>query len=295
MLIDLHTHSVESDGWREPAEVVAAAADRGVEVVALSDHDCVAGVAQAWRAAEERGLGFVPAIEITTYPPFAMRHILGHGVDTRHSALLTVAEQNQSVWRAQSRACLAVLHDHGLHDADLHALGNRAMVMPNVLARFMIQRLRMPPEDAWDLIHQGLGTVPEAVYAAMPGPLEAVEAIHAAGGLAVCAHPGSMTEQALLDETLPVVDGLEVYTFRHTSQQIEHFRTLARQHGLLPTVGTDFHAYLDEPYQEPRWQTADDYLRRLGGRVFLAGGPPRRQPGGVSPNRPQAHGSATSS
>jgi predicted metal-dependent phosphoesterase TrpH len=267
VLVDLHTHSVESDGWWEPSAVVTAAADRGVEVVALSDHDCVSGVTAAWREAERRGLGFVPAIEITTYPLFSMRHILGHGVDVQDGSLLALAAVNQAVWRAQTLCCLSLMHDEGLRDPALHALGDRPMVMPNVLPRFLIRRHQMPPDAAWDLVHRGLDSVPDEVYARMPGPAQAVDAIHAAGGLAVCAHPGSVVDQSLLDETLPIVDGLEVYTYRHTGEQVEHYRELAWRHRLLPTVGTDFHAYLDESYRPPAWETAEEYVRLLGARV----------------------------
>jgi predicted metal-dependent phosphoesterase TrpH len=267
VLVDLHTHSSESDGWLEPAEVVAAAADSGVQVVALSDHDCVAGVARAWREAEKRGLGFVPALEITTYPLFSMRHILGHGIDIHDRSLRRLAERNQAVWRAQSLCCLSLLRDEGVRDPDLHALGDRRMLMPNVLVRFLIQRLRMTPEAAWDLIHRGLETVGDEVYSAMPGPVEAVEAIHAAGGLAVCAHPGSVADQSLLDEVLPLVDGMEVYTYRHSEEQVERYRELARRHDLLPTVGTDFHAYLDAGYRAPAWEAADGYVGWLAERV----------------------------
>ena len=102
----------------------------------------------------------------------------------------------------------------------------------------------------------------------MPGfRAEAAEAIHAAGGLAVCAHPGSVADQSLLDEALTVVDGIEVYTYRHTGEQVDRYRELARRHGLLATVGTDFHAYLDQEYKPPAWEVADEYLQRLAGRV----------------------------
>jgi len=196
-----------------------------------------------------------------------MRHILGHGIDIGNHALLALAEVNQAVWRAQTLCCLAVMREEGLRDPGLLAIGDRPMAMPNALARYLIQRQQMAPEAAWDLIHRGLATVPDEVYSTMPGPAEAAEALHAAGGLAVCAHPGSVTDQSLLEEALPFMDGIEVYTYRHTAGQIEYYSELARRHGLLATVGTDFHAYLDKDYRPPAWETADEYIRRLGGRV----------------------------
>jgi predicted metal-dependent phosphoesterase TrpH len=101
----------------------------------------------------------------------------------------------------------------------------------------------------------------------MPSPAEAVEAIHAAGGLAVAAHPGSVPDQGLLGEVLPLVDGLEVYTRRHKPEQVPLYEEMALSHGLLTTVGSDFHGFNDEPYEAPRVPLDPRYLERLGGRI----------------------------
>src|ERR1700730_13648314 len=83
-------HSTVSDGWRDPDEVAHLAADHGVRVMALTDHDTVYGVGRARAVAHRRGLGYVTALEVTTNPPNQMRHILGHGVDPNHPQLTEV-------------------------------------------------------------------------------------------------------------------------------------------------------------------------------------------------------------
>jgi len=92
-------HSTVSDGWRDPDEVAHLAADHGVRVMALTDHDTFYGVDRAKAAAHRRGLGYVTALEVTTFPPNQLRHILGHGVDPNHPQLLAILDRTQGVFR----------------------------------------------------------------------------------------------------------------------------------------------------------------------------------------------------
>src|SRR5438045_9024876 len=87
-------HSTVSDGWRDPDEVAQLAADRGVRVMALTDHDTFHGVSRARAVAHRRGLGYVRALEVTTYQHNQMRHILGHGVEVKHPHLLALIYGN---------------------------------------------------------------------------------------------------------------------------------------------------------------------------------------------------------
>src|SRR5260370_16889260 len=95
-------HSTVSDGWRDPDEVANLAADKGVRVMALTDHDTFFGVNRARAVAHRRGLGYVPALEVTTYPPNQFRHILGHGVDLNHPALLPILQRPHPLFRNQT-------------------------------------------------------------------------------------------------------------------------------------------------------------------------------------------------
>src|SRR5260370_26648258 len=95
-------HSTVSDGWRDPDEVANLAADKGVRVMALTDHDTFFGGNRARAGAHRRGLGYVPALEVTTYPPNQFRHILVHGVDLNHPALLAMLQWTQAVVREQT-------------------------------------------------------------------------------------------------------------------------------------------------------------------------------------------------
>jgi len=268
VLADLHMHSTVSDGWRDPDEVAHLAADRGVRIMALTDHDTFQGVDRARSVAHRRGLGYVRALEVTTYPPNQMRHILGHGVDVKHPRLLALLDRTQGVFRRQSEAWIAVLHEQGIgEDLQLGALAERPTLMPGAVLKVILQHGVMTEKDAWESVRRAVDFMPPEFYAPIPSPKEAVEAIHAAGGLAVHAHPGSVPDQDLMKEVLPLVDGLEVYPRRHKPEQIPVYEELARRHGLLMTVGSDYHGFNGDDYEAPRKLIDIRYLEKLGSRV----------------------------
>ncbi len=268
MLADLHMHSTVSDGWRDPDEVAHLAADRGVRVMALTDHDTFYGVARARAVAHRRGLGYVPALEVTTYPPNQMRHILGHGVNMNHPQLLAILERTQGVFRKQTEAWIRVLEEQGIGgDLGLEAFAYKPTVMPGAVLKVVLQHGLMTEKAAWDSVRKAVDFMPADFYAPIPSPREAIDAIHAAGGLAVHAHPGSVPDQDLMKEVLSMLDGLEVYTRRHKPEQIPIYEELARQHGLLMTVGTDYHGFNGDDYEAPKKIIDIRYLERLGSRV----------------------------
>jgi len=261
-------HSTVSDGWRDPDEVAHLAADRGVRVMALTDHDAFHGVERARSVAHRRGLGYIPALEVTTYPPNQMRHILGHGVDVAHPQLLSLIARTQGVFRRQVQAWLKVLDEQGIgRGLGLEAFAYKPTVMPGAVLKVLLQHGLMTEKDAWDSARKAVDFMPADFYAPIPSPREAVDAIHAAGGLAVHAHPGSVPDQDLMKEVLPLVDGLEVYTRRHRAEQIPVYEELAARHGLLMTVGTDYHGFNGADYEAPKTVIDIRYLEKLGARV----------------------------
>jgi len=125
----------------------------------------------------------------------------------------------------------------------------------------------MTEREGWDSLRKAVSGLPGDIEATIPSPKEAVDAIHAAGGLAVHAHPGVVPDQDLMKEVLPLVDGLEVYTRRHNADQVAHYADLARQRGLWMTVGTDFHGFNGDDYTAPKTAVDPRYLETLGSRI----------------------------
>jgi predicted metal-dependent phosphoesterase TrpH len=261
-------HSTVSDGWRDPDEVAQLVADRGVRVMALTDHDTLFGIDKAREVAHGRGLGYVPALEITTYPPNQMRHILGHGVNPRHPKLLAMIARTQAAFRRQTEAWIAMLNEQSIgRHLRLEAFHFKPTLMPGAVLKVLLQHRVMAEREAWDSVRQANATLPAGWDRDVPSPKEAVETIHEAGGLAVHAHPGSVPDQDLMKEVLPLLDGLEVYTRRHSPEQVPIYEALAAQHGLLMTVGTDYHGFLGDDYHAPKKLIDVRYLEKLGNRI----------------------------
>jgi predicted metal-dependent phosphoesterase TrpH len=125
----------------------------------------------------------------------------------------------------------------------------------------------MSEAEAWASVRKAVDFMPAEFYQPIPSPEEAIDTIHSAGGLAVHAHPGVVPDQAMMKVLLPLLDGLEVYTRRHKPDQIPVYEELAREHGLIPTVGTDYHGFNGDDYVAPQVEIDQRYVDRLGHRI----------------------------
>src|ERR1700737_3888171 len=159
-------HSTVSDGWRDPDEGAHLAAERGVRVSALTAHDTFLGVERDRSVAHRRGLGYVPGLEVTTYPPNQLRHILGHGVDVRHPQLLAILDRTQGVFRRQTEAWLKVLAEQGIgRGLGLEAFAYKPTVMPGAVLKVLLQNGLMTEKDAWDSARKAVDFMPADFYA----------------------------------------------------------------------------------------------------------------------------------
>jgi 3',5'-nucleoside bisphosphate phosphatase len=251
---DLQSHSTCSDGALAPSEVVARAAQAGVELLALSDHDTVAGVAEALAAAAHNGLALSPAAELSAvHGGYEDLHILGYELDHEDPGLQAAltdfrADRGRRVARMAER-----MRELGfaLDDAALQReTVGRPHLADAVLAHpANAQRLHDEGIDGRDslfpkyLVPGALAYIPRS----RPTVPEAIEVIHAAGGVAVWAHPFwdvDAAEEAL--ETLDGfaaagLDGVEAFYATHTERETRLLHQAATSRGLLATGSTDFH------------------------------------------------------
>lgn len=249
MLIDLHTHSTLSDGTLTPAALVDLAGQRGVAVLALTDHDTTAGLAEAHAACRQRGIGFVPGVEITAGWRGQEIHVVGLGVDADAAALGTHLAQLIELRRGRIAAIGARLRRHPkLQDRDPShdVLQSAAVPTRTHLARALIGAgLAASVQEAFDRF-LGRGTVGH-VPQQWPGIEAAVAAIRAAGGQAVLAHPHRyrLSAGALNNLCGEFRDcggsALEVSLPALSPNDASRVASLARQHGLAGSAGSDFH------------------------------------------------------
>ncbi len=275
---DLQSHSRQSDGALAPGEVVLAAAQAGVELLALSDHDTIAGVDEAAGAAAERGIGLVPAVEISAIDDGKTDlHILGYLVD-HHDPVLAerlVAYRADREHRAERMA--EALRELGfeLDRAPIEArLSEGKSVGRPHLAQAVVghpaNAKRLAAEERTDPSAFLVGYLIEGAPAFRPRlhPTieESIAAIHDAGGVAVWAHPfwdvpasGDVLEAIDRFRSFGL-DGVEAFYATHTREQSELLADRCTELGLLSTGSSDFHG--PEHRQFSRFRAFSTYGRR---------------------------------
>lgn len=248
--IDLHCHSDVSDGVLPPAAVVARAAANGVHVLALTDHDDVAGIAAARIAAEDAGLTLIAGVEISVSWGGQTVHIVGLRIDPAHPQLaaglhairLGRIERAQRMGDDLARSGIA-----GAYQGAFDCAANKQMVGRTHFARWLVAQGHAPDLRAAfrRFLTRGNPGYVEHQWTTLEN---AVGWIRASGGMAVIAHPGryafNARELHLLLDAFRALGGagIEVITGSHHPSEYGKFADLARAFGLKASRGADFHA-----------------------------------------------------
>ncbi|MDX6421624.1 MAG: 3,5-nucleoside bisphosphate phosphatase [Trebonia sp.] len=246
MRIDLHVHSNASDGTDDPAEVMRRAAVADLDVVALTDHDTQAGLAEA-RAALPDGLTLVPGMELSCQLNGRSVHLLGYLFDQEDPALCAETSQIRDDRTYRARAMVDRMRELGAHVTweQVAAIAGAAVVGRPHLARALAASGAVAtPADAFtaDWIADG-GRAFVDRYA--PDLDRAVGLVRAAGGVPVLAHPRSPGYE-IPDEVIAALAGaglcgIEVFHFDHDQSQRLRLTQLARSLNLIMTGGSDDH------------------------------------------------------
>lgn len=247
--VDLHCHSTVSDGWLEPEALVLRAIANGVELLALTDHDELGGIAPAQGVARAHGLAFVPGVEISVSFAGETVHIVGLGIDPECAELRDGLAALRAGRDGRARRIGEELARVGIPDAFAGACRfarNPALVSRAHFARHLVASGVMPDvRTVFDhyLVRGKPGFV-EHRWAALE---EAVDWIRAAGGVAVVAHPAryrlsSLAMGELFDRFVAAGgEAVEVVAGAHTEDEMRRFASLARQRGLMASRASDFH------------------------------------------------------
>jgi predicted metal-dependent phosphoesterase TrpH len=247
---DLHCHSTVSDGLLAPADVVRRAKDNGVELLALTDHDEVGGLAEARATADEIGLRFVDGVEISiSWGDDQTVHILGLGVDPGNAELQQGLHQVRSGRDSRAGRMAAELDKvgiHGAYEGALRHVGNPALVSRSHFARYIVEQGHARDVksvfDHW--LAKGKPGYVEHSWATLE---DALRWIVGAGGTAVIAHPGryrlSKAERKYLFASFKDMGGcgIEVLSGSQKDDETLEFSRLAREFGFLASRGSDFH------------------------------------------------------
>ena len=244
MKVDLHTHTRASDGALTPRELVDKAVEHRVTVLAITDHDSTEGIAEASAAAARHpGLTLVPGLEINCNVEGAEIHVLGYLVDHQASWFREFLVTQRAARTARLHALAARLTEMGMpiDAAEVLALAGEAAPGRPHVAQVMVKRGYVRTvREAFDkyLRSDGPANVPRHRLT----PIEAIDVIRRARGVAVFAHPGLADRDAMIPELVDAgLEGIETYYAEHSGQQVRNYLDLCRRFDLVATGGSDFH------------------------------------------------------
>ncbi|MGI8586889.1 MAG: PHP domain-containing protein [Chloroflexia bacterium] len=243
--LDLHSHTIASDGLLAPAELVRLAHEVGLTTLAVTDHDTTAGLAEARAAAEPLGIEIVNGVEFACEMPHGEIHILGYLFDAENSALAARLAWLREGRDERGREMTAKLNTLGVPvswERVREIAGGAAVGRPHVAQALVEGGWATDMRDAFDR-YIGLGGPAYAARRRMT-PDEVIDLMRRAGGVASLAHPARIAD---LEQTLPSLvaaglAGMEAYYGEYDPATVSLLVKIADRHNLVPTGGSDYHA-----------------------------------------------------
>ena len=254
MKADLHTHSTASDGQYTPSELVQLAKKRGLEVLALTDHDTVDGLGEAVQAGKEAGLRIIQGIELAAaeYPTF---HILGYNFDPTSPALAALCHKLKEGRDQRASKMIGYLRGKGvvLSLQEIEALAGGHIVGRPHFAQALVRHGYV--SNNREAFERFLDTEEfyQQVERPKPTAQTCVETIKAAGGKVSLAHPyqigvkDTVLEEIIQNLTLCGLDAIECFYPKYTPEQQVFYLNMAERYGLHITGGSDFHGERVKP------------------------------------------------
>jgi predicted metal-dependent phosphoesterase TrpH len=247
--IDLHVHSTASDGSLSPLKIIERAKEIGLRAVAITDHDTIAGSAEALGYPPSPSLEILSGIEISAHVPSGTMHILGYLLRLDDLSLrqtlkrVQEARANRNIKIVERLQALGVpIEYHELTAAS----GGGQIGRPHIAQVLVHKGAARSIEEAFKRFLRKGGAAYVSRYRLLPG--EAIQMILGAGGVPVLSHPFTLDikdegdlESLLVDLKGAGLKGMEVYYPEHGPERTTQYERLARRHGLVMTGGTDFH------------------------------------------------------
>jgi hypothetical protein len=248
-IYDLHSHSIASDGALSPTELVKRAYEKGVTVLALTDHDTTNGLAEAQQAAAELGMRLINGIELSASHLNQCLHIVGLNIDPNNPALSEGIAQQQKIRDLRAKQIAEKLEKKkifGAYQFVTQAAGNGEITRSHFADFLLTHQHVTTQQEAFDrYLSKGKPAFVPTVWASLE---ETVAWIKAAGGVAVVAHPlRYKLSVKWMNRALAVFkqaggQGIEVVTGRASLDEIRMSQQFAEKHQLYASAGSDFHA-----------------------------------------------------
>ena len=243
--IDLHLHTLASDGRLSPTELIQLVANQGLETISITDHDSTEGLAEAYEAAKEFPyMRIIPGIEMSADIPGDEVHVLGYFLDyhdVEFQEMLTELRRGR-VGRAQVMVeKLVALGKPVEWERVLHFAGDGTVGRPHIALAMVEAGYFKEPKEAFE---EYLGNDGLAYYDRPKlNPTESVAMIRKVGGVPVLAHPTFMNdmEAGIASLKKEGLVGMEVYYAQYDDDTVRHLARLAREYDLIPCGGSDYH------------------------------------------------------
>lgn len=243
--IDLHLHTLASDGRLSPTELIQLVAKQGLETISITDHDSTEGLAEAYEAAKKFPyMRIIPGIEMSADIPGDEVHVLGYFLDyhdVEFQEMLTELRRGR-VGRAQVMVeKLVALGKPVEWERVLHFAGDGTVGRPHIALAMVEAGYFKEPKEAFE---EYLGNDGLAYYDRPKlNPTESVAMIRKVGGVPVLAHPTFMNdmEAGIASLKKEGLVGMEVYYAQYDDDTVRHLARLAREYDLIPCGGSDYH------------------------------------------------------
>jgi hypothetical protein len=242
--VDLHIHTKYSDGTCSAQEVIAAAAQKQMRAIAITDHDCIDAYPLVQQLGAEAGIEVIPGVELSSEIQGVDIHILGYFIETDNAAFNRKLQEMKAVRHERAEKIVANLNQQGLDlrfATVLDIAGEGAIGRPHIAAAMIREELVYSFREAFDR-YLGYNS-PAYVEKLTMHPREVFELIINANGLPVLAHPGITRVNDRIPEFIrDGLAGLEVYHTEHSPEQVDYYLSLCKSHNLACTGGSDFHS-----------------------------------------------------
>ncbi|HET6567213.1 MAG TPA: PHP domain-containing protein [Rhodothermales bacterium] len=240
---DLHLHTTCSDGELTPAQLVQKAARRGLQLIAVTDHDTVDGFEEATGTGARIGVTVISGVELSVHVDSREIHLLGYFFDPKHERLLQQLAQFREQRSDRARSIVERLNGVGIpltFEAVLAQARGEALGRPHVAAALESAGHVADRQEAFQrfLGPAGAAYVPKPEFPAR----KALSLLHEAGGIGVLAHPGHWTPDAVVSTLVKEgLDGIETVHPSHQPWITAYYERLAERYGLVQTGGSDYH------------------------------------------------------
>lgn len=239
---DLHIHTNHSDGFYSPAKIVEKADEVGLKIISITDHDTLYGIPEATEHAKKFGIEVIPGLEISSDIADVEVHILAYFIDINDEELNRYLKFFRDERYHRAERIIHKLNNLGLHidiEDVLKFSGDSAICRPHIAEALVKKEFVSNYNSAFS---KYLGNnAPAYERKVHISPASAFKIIHDAGGIAIIAHPGNLSENLIKDLIYAGVDGFEVVHPSHNEQQLKYYKWLCNAYFLLQSGGSDFH------------------------------------------------------